>query len=1296
MDHFDALCDLDRTAQTAAISELRRADPAMADELATLLAADATDVGAEDLLATQQGLADLVMDATTAPSPDPGQDNDDDRLIGVVVDERYRLTHRIGGGGAGEVYEAVDLESNDTVALKFLRIEAGTSPRSLRRFRREFRAIARLDHPGVLKVYTEGAHGSRRYIAMEYASGGDFNALIGAKPTVLLPLLIQLTSALDHVHRQQIVHRDLKPANVLLTGGASSDVKLADFGIIKETGPRQSTELTVDGAVVGTIDFLAPEQATGDRVDARTDLYALGCMIHVLWTGQAPFQGSTYARLVARVEQAPPLLSAQTSGVPARLDALVNRLLATDPKDRPGSAYAVGLELVAILRELPDVALDDVNDLFGKPVRGAYLYRPGCVGRTDDLSALVSAAHAAVRHADEALEPAALLSGAPGVGKSTLAVAVVEALERDGWRRLVVGVGNDRGAPFAPFPQLLVRLASSVEVDGKALEQPRAHAFGDDGRAQARAVIVRQLVALLDDLCRSSPVVLLLEDLHDASADAITLLAEFVAAVREHQLPAWVLCTSRPHGRERLEQSLPNALSVALEPVDQQGLREIIGRMLGVGASAIPEDLIETINRHTSGSPLLTISAVRGLVEFGVLRRDRDGWDIASSASDDDLTAAITSALTARLHGLAPKTRSLMRLAALLGQRFDIDLLTEVAGQDTDAILDGIDDGLRRGVLQSARTDDGFRFEHDRLRDVLASELDDATRANYHDRIAATLERRGAPPGALARHFGSGTDPRRAVDACQRAGEAAAHANDQALAAAHFRAALARVSELPAGDQQAQAHRLQESLADALVPLGAIDEASGYYRKLENAAGSDRLAAARLMRKHGLALLRTDAAGRGVEMLRRALARLGCTIPKRRWAQMLVTARDLVLGQLGRLLPKRAASPIELERAFIQRELSLLSRWIDLYQAGAHVAAFLRRAERLRVNQFRIDAYAFITFFFALLGSDRISSYFDRRGRRLVEKDTDEVGLIRLELTRGGTDLLVRGDADNAFEQLESAIDRAARLDDAFFSGFANLSGAWAHAMLGQVSQARAAAILAEAQARDAQATWLVADSVLVGAYLDTLFGRLDHASERVSAVLGSEIRYAFPVFEALATEIEAGNAMIQGRYHDAIASYDRSMDLYEKHGLDRGWGFLVAPSYIEALCCIADELGADGIADFHVRLKRCIRWTRRWLAPRQLYVGLLELAKGIAAGRKGDIHKARKLFDKALELRGPETRDYVDVWVHYRIALERSRWGDDRAEVQQRLSHVAAKYDEWSLDGMNAHLQRARRLVDI
>ena len=243
----------------------------------------------------------------------------------------YRVEELVGRGGMGVVYRATDLSLERPVALKLVAPELAEDERFRERFLREPRLAASLDHPHVIPIYEAGEHDGQLYLAMRFVEGSDLRTILEREeklsPERTLAVLAQVADALDAAHRRALVHRDVKPANVLLD--EDGHAYLSDFGITKQVGG----DSTDTGRVVGTLDYLAPEQIRGDPVDGRADVYALGCVLYECLAGVPPFRRPTEAEILwAHMQEHPAPLRGQP-----RLDPVLRKALAKNQEDRYGS-----------------------------------------------------------------------------------------------------------------------------------------------------------------------------------------------------------------------------------------------------------------------------------------------------------------------------------------------------------------------------------------------------------------------------------------------------------------------------------------------------------------------------------------------------------------------------------------------------------------------------------------------------------------------------------------------------------------------------------------------------------------------------------------------------------------------------------------------------------------------------------------------------------------------------------------------------------------------------------------------
>src|SRR5947209_2198197 len=293
-----------------------------------------------------------------------------DPHIDSLFDGRYKIVRKLGTGGMANVYLAEDQELGRRVAIKILDDRHASDEQFVERFRREAQNAAGLSHPNIVSIYDRGEAEGTYYIAMEYLDGRSLKELIVSRGPAPIHVTIdyarQILAALRFAHRNGIVHRDIKPHNVLVD--AEGRLKVTDFGIAR-AGASQMTEA---GSIIGTAQYLSPEQARGAPVDQTSDLYSVGVLLYELLTGTVPFTGDTPVEIAMKhLSQVPEPPSVKRREVPADLDAIVLRALAKDPHDRYASAEQMDADLARIAKGL--AISDETHEAATQVLSGAGL-----------------------------------------------------------------------------------------------------------------------------------------------------------------------------------------------------------------------------------------------------------------------------------------------------------------------------------------------------------------------------------------------------------------------------------------------------------------------------------------------------------------------------------------------------------------------------------------------------------------------------------------------------------------------------------------------------------------------------------------------------------------------------------------------------------------------------------------------------------------------------------------------------------------------------------------------------------
>lgn len=763
--------------------------------------------------------------AAVTPTPTPGSPDDPappvrgpdrasepfPRTIG-----RFEVEEELGRGGTARVFAVRDPADGSRRALKLLHA-VGPEDTIRARFRREFRALSRLSHPNVLAVQEWGIDRERPWFTMEWVDGrvlrdaiGDLREMESAQRHALIrDLVVQIARALDYVHDRGLVHRDVSPGNVMLRDDGL--VKLMDFGLVS----GQDAELTVEGEVVGTIAYAAPEQLQGRPLDARADLYALGALLFHMLTGRPPFRAHTVqGYLACHAHESPRPPRDLDPLVPELLERVCLRLLAKAPADR----FASARHLLHVLGE------DGPTPPPGDPLV------PHVVGRRATRAWMSRALEevAAGRRGG-----ALRLRGASGVGKSRVLDLAEEQADRLGLRVV-------RGRCQGPE-----QLFGGYREVWSALRGPDAPPILEvffEGRPDAsieRYAILRAFQDLLD---ARAPLVVVLDAFHAADAGTRELTEYLIRNTLElaDRPVAFLVAEDADGGPD--DRGLGRLRAVEthdLGPLDPTEVEELLTGMLQ--DEDLATALAARLHRETQGNTAWLVDMLHGLADDGTLALEDGRWRWTADAGPLDrrelpLPDGLRATLLDRLEPLSEDARRVGRLVALARDDLDLDLLVELAPVDEDRVMEALDELAAAGITVERRVDDVDRvgLSHDRFRDVLVDELDETERRRLHASLAERLERRHRRDpsrvlDALAHHYEHGGLPARAYAWLARAAHdhVAAGLPDAALRAVERALALEPTARthLPLIEADARLARLLFDQAMACWSLSRWDDA---------------------------------------------------------------------------------------------------------------------------------------------------------------------------------------------------------------------------------------------------------------------------------------------------------------------------------------------------------------------------------------------------------------------------------------------------------------------------------------
>ena len=565
--------------------------------------------------------------------------------------------------------------------------------------------------------------------------------------------------------------------------------------------------------------YLSPEQARGDPVDARSDLYGLGATLYHALCGRPPFTGPDMGTILSQhLSAAPDAPSTHVPGIAPALDRLVLDLLAKDPGARPRTAG----EAADLLLALETAGGGGEAEL---------------VGREPELRLLARVLERALAGSGGVLA----VSGEAGIGKTALARRLVREAERRGALVAVGRCPEDSGAPaYWPWAQALRDLAGSATVAAPSelapiLDPSAAGPGAARDPDRARFALFDAVATYVLAVAGQTPVVLVLDDLHWADRSSLLLLEHLA---RELATAPLLVAVSYRDAEARRPGALRDTVAAlardpAFEPVAVRGLGEagVVQLLAALGAAGTP-DLGPAIHRHTGGNPFFVAEVARVLAAEGAP---------AGAAAVEVLPEGVRALVGRRIAGLAPAARELLGLAAVIGMRFTLDLVARVSGQERATALDALEEAAVAGLTVPVREPGQHAFAHAIVRAAVYAELTERRRGELHGAVARVLEQQpgGADVDALAHHHRAaalrGASPDPALHWCERAGARAATQLAHAEAAQRFEEALEAL-ELGAEAAPRTLRRLLLQAARAHTSAGDLDQGRERFRRAASAA----------------------------------------------------------------------------------------------------------------------------------------------------------------------------------------------------------------------------------------------------------------------------------------------------------------------------------------------------------------------------------------------------------------------------------------------------------------------------
>lgn len=799
-----------------------------------------------------------------------------DPLIGQQIGG-YQIVDLVGRGGMGTVYRVRDESRQQEIALKVLPLDRLDDAREIERFQREAKVAAQFDHPNIVSIYASGREEGYLYMAMELVEGLSLRQLLRQQGKLPLDQALavgeQVFAALQAAHQQRIIHRDIKAENVLLQEDGTA--KILDFGVAKlESG----TVLTRANEILGTVEYMAPEQILGEEIGPGVDLYAAGVLLYEMLTGVLPFTGDSPATLVYhQLNEEPHAPSFLNPLLPRSLDRLVLKLLDKAPENRYGSAGdALGV-LAEIRRhqqmfDIPEMA-PDVGEVDGEEEMRTRDFRPRFVGRQEEFGQLTA-------HFDALGESGrtVFLSGEAGIGKTRVVEKLTHYAKQHNARVIQGTCFFEHGmGPYMPLLDALGNLFDQTENgltdeerdelgkrlarEAPELAQLAAHgsttvrvragfaaAFGSEENVEAaRQRLFDTVFDLLAAAARTRPLVMVLEDMHWADEGSLQLLHYLGRRIGETQL----LCVVTYRPEELVEEepgSSPLGRTINQLDVDGQ-LQEVQLERLGRDAvvqlvrslfleAEFSEEFGDFLFDQSEGNPFIAVEVLKLLRNQEVLYCESGVWSVQDDFAETVIPDRVNALIMRRVDQLDSEHRELLQVAAVIGPTFTSGVLEKAAGMSRIDLLKALFRLEKRYQLIAA-ADGVYEFTHSKIREVLYDEIPWELQREYHRIVATILEEqreegKAIEDAVLGRHLYQAEEYERALPCLSRAG-------DEAYRLFGWRQAISLF------DQVATACRQSDDSTDALLHalkrsgvasnyLGASEKVLEKFAEMQQAA----------------------------------------------------------------------------------------------------------------------------------------------------------------------------------------------------------------------------------------------------------------------------------------------------------------------------------------------------------------------------------------------------------------------------------------------------------------------------
>jgi len=773
---------------------------------------------------------------------------------------RYAVLKKLGEGGKGVVYKARDTVLNRVVAIKMLKSAVSTDE-AYSRFIREAQAVAKLNHPNIVSIHDIGKEHEKQFFVLEFVDGMSLHGLMETYPEgkcdvqTVLRAAIDVCGALHFAHSHGVLHRDVKPENILIT--QEGVAKLMDFGLAKMLG---EPGVTREGVIVGTVAYVAPENALGKGADQRSDLYSLGAVLYEAVTGKPPFPGEDPVKIIfGHIHDYPASPIRVNPKVPQALSDCIMKLLEKEPSRR----YQSAADLLQALRSIAEDFLRDAYLPAHKAVvvpspRPVAVKEVQLIDRVEELGLLREAIDKAVSGQGGVF----FLCGEAGIGKTRLARELgayarlrgmhvlygrCPALFRmDGvppyvlWKEVIKDY-MEMSTPEQSY-RVLGFYPAEVSVLVPELKQ-KLGAFPPSlsiGLGQERDRLFEAVLQFVTNISKEAPLLVVLDDLQWTDQSSLLLMHYMARGI--YNRPLLLFGAYRDNEVDEQHPLTPVATelnrdrllsSIHLERMSFDDVSEMIKRILE--QDDVPTEFLKLVHDKTKGNPFFVEEVIKSLKEERILYREDNKWK-TKEVTRIEFPKTVKSLVKTRLSRLDEDCQNTLTMASFIGNDFTFEALCAVAGFDEGKALEIMEKTLKTGLIKErvVRGDDIFSFSDVIIRDVVHEEVSHLRHKKLHATIGSALEKTYVKKldehlGELAYHFLEGGEKDKALHYFLKAEEKARsiYAWDEGISYAQH--ALELIEEK--ADNAREKADVTERLGDLKGYTGKAEDGIAYVEK---------------------------------------------------------------------------------------------------------------------------------------------------------------------------------------------------------------------------------------------------------------------------------------------------------------------------------------------------------------------------------------------------------------------------------------------------------------------------------